>query len=643
MSDLPPVTAPALAETLDALPGRLRKKVDDAVTRAAAWPVSAADGRVTVAVDEGTTVTLVLTGGVVRTGGDARCSCLLAPNCLHRVAVLALAPVHDGLDDEPEAGAQPEPGASGPSATDIGLPAIGEHPASGDGSASGGQPAATGPRTAGLAKTIGEQPAGGQVPGDETGDVPVVITPRQRDAAEGLWRAGAAVLAAGTSGSGLVLRTALLRAVHEGRANGLHRAAAAGTRVAAGLQSLREAQPQFRLAELTDDLRELLTVSHGLRAPGRSGGTSADLLGVARRGYDPQAGLRLYGLCTVPVVAESGYAGTATYVVDRDGRLWTATDVAPGGADRAARSGDTVVALGEAGLSHRELTRAGMIVSGGTASASGRLGAGRSVRAVRATGAAWTEPPLRALWEQPLGEQVSRAFAALAEPVGDRVAGSDLVFLTVRLRGAATGDAVLAETADGAPVLLTVADDHPELAYRENLRLLGAAAGLELLVVGRPDPGRRATVEALSIGLAPGTGDGLRLPQSWAGHADLGYDRLHRSQLLSGQQPAAVAGRPPTTGDPALQLLRRHLERVVSGGRAVHALADTQERRLRQARLDLGAYLLASVTAAARHRPRDVFGRITVDDGDEFARAWLAAAVYERAATQALIEASWPA
>lgn len=633
MSDLPPVTAPALAETLDALPGRLRKKVDDAVTRAAAWPVSKADGQVTVAVDEGTTVTLVLTGGVVRTGADARCSCLLAPNCLHRVAVLALAPVHDGLDGEPEAGAQPDP--SGPCATDTGLSTIGDDRASGGGSASGGQASAAGAPTTG-----GAEATGGQAPGDAAGAVPVVLTPRQRDAAEGLWRAGSAVLAAGTSGSGLVLRTALLRAVHEGRANGLHRAAAAGTRVAAGLQALREAQPQFRLAELTDDLRELLTVSHGLRAPGPSG-TSVDLLGVARRGYDPQAGLRLYGLCTVPVVAESGYAGTVTYVADRDGRLWTVSDVAPGGADRAARSGDTVVALGEAGLSHRELTRAGMIVSGGTASTSGRLGAGRSVRAVRTTGAAWTEPPLRALWEQPLDEQVSRAFAALAEPVADRVAGSDLVFLAVRLRGAVTGDAVLAETADGAAVLLTVADDHPELAYRDNLRLLGAAAGLELLVVGRPDPGRRATVEALSIGLAPGTGDGLRLPQSWAGHADLGYDRLHRSQLLSGQQPPAVAGRPPTTGDPALQLLRRHLERVVSGGRAVHALADTQERRLRQARLDLGAHLLASVTAAARHRPRDVFGRITADDGDEFARAWLAAAVYEAAATQALIEASW--
>ena len=43
-------------------------------------------------------------------------------------------------------------------------------------------------------------------------------------------------------------------------------------------------------------------------------------------------------------------------------------------------------------------------------------------------------------------------------------------------------------------------------------------------------------------------------------------------------------GTAPSIAEHPLGLLRRHLERVVSGGRAVHALADTQERRLRRAR-----------------------------------------------------------
>lgn len=651
MTALPQVTAPALAETLDALPGRLRKKVDEAVTRAAAWPVTAGDGQVTVAVDDSTVVTLVLTDGVVRTGADARCSCLLAPNCLHRVAVLALAPVYDGLDGDLVAS-----GPDGTTAADAAAASTGGAAAhGGGGSASAtagavrdaGDPSADpvgvahGGSAAGAAARAGGDTGQPSAAGDPAEAGGVVLSDRQRGAAEGLWRAGAAVLEAGTAGSGLVLRTGLLRAVHEARAQGLHRAAAAGTRVAAWLQALREARPQFRLAELTDDLRELLTLSHQLRDPALPAARAGGLLGTARRGYDPQAGLRLYGLCTVPVVAESGYAGTATYVADRDGRLWLVADIAPGGADRAARTGDTVVALGEAGLSHRALTRAGMIVSGGTATESGQLGAGRSVRAVRAAGAGWTGEPLRRLWDEPLVTQVDRALAALALPVGVRPAGGDLLFLTVRVIGAGAGDTVLAQAPDGAGLLLTVADDHPELAYRENLRLLGAAEGLELLVVGRPDPARRAAVAALSIGVGPGTGDALRLPDAWSGHADLGYDRLHRSQLRAGGTAVAAGVRAPATGDPAMQLLRRHLERVVSGGRAVHALVATEERRLRRSRLDLGAHLLAELTLAARHRPRDLFGRLTGDDAEAFTRSWLAAAVYEQHAAAALTRATW--
>jgi hypothetical protein len=630
---LPSVTALVLAEALDALPARLRKKVDDAVTRAAGWPVTADGERVTVAVDDATTVTLVASGGVVRADADVRCSCLLAPNCLHRVAVLAIAPIDDSSSEiaaEPPADAGPQ--ESSASTADAGPR---------DSGPSGG----SGPRDSGPSGGAGLQEGSGP----QTADEPAVaaggqLTARQRAAADGLWRAGIAVLEAGITGSGVVLRTALLRAVHEARANGLHRAAATGTRVATGLQAAREAQPQHRLAELADDVRDLLAVSRRLRDPQLPSEAVASLLGTARRAYDPAAGLRLYGLCTVPFVAESGYAGTVTYLADRDSRLWMVANTFPGGADRAAVAGNATVALGEAGLSHRELTRAGLVVSGATASESGQLGAGRSVRAVRAGGTGWTQEPLARLWTEPLVDQVRRAFAALTLSVQDRPAGADLLFLTVRVLGGGAGQdgAVIAATADDTVLALTVAEDHAELAYRDNLRLLAQAEGVELLLIGRPDPARRATVHALAVGIAP-SGNGLLLPDAWAGHVDLGYDRLHRSHLPADVGTGEVVGRAdrPITGDPALHLLRRHLERVVAGGRAVQALAESQERRLRRARLDLGADLLAALTTTARVRPRDAFGRITGDDGHAFAQAWLAAAVYEEAASRALTEASW--
>ncbi|MEV4727383.1 hypothetical protein [Micromonospora humida] len=623
MTGLPPVTAPVLAEALDALPARLRRKVDDAVVRAGGWPVTGTAGGVTVRVDEATTVTLVTVDGVVRRAADARCSCLLAPNCLHRMAVLALAPVDDGVPvgDTPPVGdtalvddATPPPAADRP-----------VDPA-----------AATGPPTG--------------VTGDAVADgagSPPAPTGRQRAAADGLWRVGVAVLAAGTVGCGVVLRTALLRAVHEARANGLHRAAASGTRVAAGLRAAREGEPQHRLADLTDDLRELLSVSRRLRGDTPAGDPGA-LLGTARRTYDPQAGLRLYGLCTVPVVADSGYAGVVTYLADRTGRLWTVADLAPGDVGRAAGAGDATVAVGESGLSHRQLTRAGLVVSGGTASESGQLGAGKAVRAARAAGVGWADEPLAGLWAQPLPEQVRRAFGAVALPLPERPAGADLLFVTVRVLGGHE-HTVLVGTDDGVVLTLTVADEHAALPHRANLRLLGQAVGARLRLVGRLDPTRRATVQALAVAPVDSDGPGLTLPPSWAGHADLGYDRLHASQLRAGD--GAVAAAPdrlpdaavprPRLGDPALGLLRRQVERVVSGGRAIQALADPTERTLRLARLDLGAHLLAAMGSAARARPRDAFGRLTDDDGQAFAESWLAVAVYEEAASRASAEASW--
>lgn len=628
MTGLPAVTAPVLAEALDALPARLRRKVDDAVARASGWPVTGTAGGVTVRVDEATTVTLVTVDGVVRSAADARCSCLLAPHCLHRTAVLALAPVDDTAAAQPPAADRPVDPAVGASAD-----------AAADPSADAGAAAAGGPAAPAAPAVDGAAGAGGAARSE--------LTARQRIAADGLWQVAVDVLAAGTVGCGVVLRTALLRAVHEARANGLHRAAASGTRVAAGLRAARAAEPQYRLADLTDDLCELLAVSRRLRGTDLPAGELGPLLGTARRAYDPQAGLRLYGLCAVPVVTDSGYAGVVTYLVDRTGRLWTVADLAPGDVGRAAGAGDATVAVGESGLSHRQLTRAGLVVSGGTASESGQLGAGRAVRAARAVGVGWADEPLVGLWAQPLPDQVRRAFGAATLPVPERPAGADLLFLTVRVLGG-HDHTVLVATGDGAVLTLTVADEHAVLPHRDNLRLLGQAVGAELRLVGRLDPTRRATVQALAVGPTSVDGPVLVLPPSWAGHADLGYDRLHSSQL--GPAPASADGRlpgeggpapRPRLGDPGLGLLRRQVERVVSGGRAIQAVADPTVRGLRLARLDLGAHLLTAMGDAARARPRNAFGRLTDDDGQAFAESWLALAVYEQAASRALAEASW--
>src|SRR5439155_26989198 len=65
MTALPRVCATVLAAAVDALPNRLRKKLDDTVVTAASWPVTVHDGQFTVAVDDATTVTLVPVDGTI--------------------------------------------------------------------------------------------------------------------------------------------------------------------------------------------------------------------------------------------------------------------------------------------------------------------------------------------------------------------------------------------------------------------------------------------------------------------------------------------------------------------------------------------------------------------------------------------------
>lgn len=672
---LPPVADTVLVAAVDALPARLRKKVDEAVTRFAALPVTAADGRFTVAVDDTTTVTLITDGGVVRSPDAASCTCLLAPNCLHRAAVLALAPAYaEGSLADPEGSpADPEGSPDAPQASDPSVP--------GDVAAHGADQVA---RSADPAASTTAVPAANttEVPAEATAEP---LTVQQRAAVEHLWRAAVDVLAAGVTGSGTVARTALLRAAHEGQACKVYRPATAARIVAAMLQAARTGDPDFRLGDLTAALQELIGVLQRLRSS--DGGPAEGLLGTARRAYELQGSLRLHGLCTTAVLADSGYAGVVTYVADRDGGLWMIADLMPGDARRAAKAGNATVALGETALSHRALTRAGLVVSGATASATRQLGAGKSVRAVTAGGCSWHEEPLHRLWAVPLAEQVHRAFEALALPVTDRRAGDDLVFLSVRIEGAGADDAVHATASGGTPLTLRVADDSPALAYRENLRLLGQTAGLELLMVARPDPARPGTVFPLSV--APVDGTGWHLPAAQGGHADLAFDRLHRSHLPQtggfaapddtpgapdathatgapetpgiteipgtpgdddrrGVRPAETApvtGRATTTGDPVLRLLAAQVERTVSGGRTVHTFAagrgPSDATRLRRARLDTGAVLLDRLTEAACTRPRDVFGRLAGDDGSVFAQAWLATAVYTDVATRAVAEATW--
>ncbi|MEV7499193.1 hypothetical protein [Streptomyces sp. NPDC093018] len=571
---LPPVAPAVTAELVAALSPRLRKRLDSGITKLADRPVVRDGAVVRIAVDDDTDLELHAPDGAVRGTDAVRCGCLLAPDCLHRAAAASLAPV----------------------AKDINSPAGPDDPAT----------------------------------EEDAAQAPETASPEQRAAVRAVQLATSAVLEAGTDGAGAVLQAELLRAAHTARLAGLHRAAATAVSVVTALRAARAADPAYHLTDLVAGLCDVLSVAH--RLPGASGGELTALRGTARQPYRPDGSLRLYGLFSEPVLTASGYAGAVTWTADAEGRLYQVSDVAPGGAGRAVGAADRAVRIGDTALTHRELARAGLAVSGATVSPTGRLGAGTGVRAVRAPGAGWQEEPVARLWAEPVSDQIARALAG----------GRDLLFLDVILTGTATeaaGDCLLADCA-GVPLRLTAAHDDPALPHRDNLRLLSAARGARLRVVARLTPAPHPRAQLLAA----------EHPSRADTRLDIGLDRLQGADVPtpaaapSGSVPVPVPAPVSASDEAPIHLLRRRVHQAVSGGRPVLALpGDTRAdvRHLRRSGLATAAELLTDLHSAAADRAHDVFGRLRPTDPDRFARAWLAAAHYTSELDRALCLAAW--
>ncbi|MER6188834.1 hypothetical protein [Streptomyces cyaneofuscatus] len=627
---LPPVAPEVTATLVEDLSPRLRKRLDAAVTKLGSRPTHRDGDTVTIAVDDDTELRLHAPGGVVATVDAITCGCLLAPACVHRAAAACAAPAADPAPEpEPAPDAAPDLAAqpAAPTVPDS-TPPPNSTPSPDDPTPPTAPAPATAPAGAPAPATTAPTPAPTPAP-DEA-------TPAQREAAAALWSAGAAVLESGVAGAGAVAQAALLRAAHTARLRQLPRAASAALSVVTLLRAARAGDPSYRTADLVTALAELLGTAH--RVGTAAGAELAAVRGRAHRPYSPDGSLRLYGLFTEPVVTDSGHGGARTWVVTADGRLCTVGDVAPGGVGRALGVADRTVRLGDTALTHRELGRAGLAVSGATVSPDGRLGAGKGVKAVTARGAAWTEPPLATLWETPPAEQAARALRSVsryAEPDGG---GSDLLFLDVELLGAvreSAGTCLLARCDGGIPVRLAVADDDPALAHRDNLMLLATAPGTRLRIIGRlvPAPHPRLTLLACSHPTGEST-------------VDLGYDRLSRADLPDPGAPVHSA--PARPGGPSaespLHLLERRVEQTVPAGRATLGMlgdVTAEARRLRRAGLPTAAGLLTALRASAARRERDLFGRLLPADTDGFAAHWLAAARYTAAVAESLCAAAW--
>ncbi|MFE5733549.1 hypothetical protein ACFQ7A_21925 [Streptomyces sp. NPDC056528] len=632
---LPPVAPDVLAEAVEQLSARLRKKLDAAIAGCAEHAVRAADGSLGVRFGEDALVTLRPgPSGTVTEAGQAVCTCLLAPRCLHRAAVLGAAPIADA-EAEAETGL-PEPAVnSSERAAALSEP-----------DADAFEPTTDLPeRTEGLPEVTAPAAPAPAPDGPAPEPATPPLTPAQVRAATALWEAAAEALSAGVTAGGAVVQAELLRAAHTARLAGLPRAEAAALRVVRGLRAARERGRGQRLGDLAGAFRELLAaaalLSSGTAGPGLAGG--------ARRAYAQGGSLRVYGLCREPVLSATGYGGVSTHLTGPDGARYTVSDVRPGGPARAGGAGSASVALGGGVLDHAGLARGGLRIVGATVSPDGRLGAGRGVSATPLRGVDWSEEPASALFARPVGEAMA---AALGDgPREADTAEAALLGCDVEVLGAAGEYLVVRVAGDGPLLRLRPAHPHPELPHAANLRRIAEHPGLALRVLGRPDLDRAATLRPLAVGPVPGEPYTLRLPEEWLGRADLGYDRLQGSHFPRGAAGSGPGAPPAAVPDPLadapLWRVRRLLETGVAGGRRAVAEAGRGTDAaallapLRRAGLGGAAQLAAALTAEADRRPRDAFGRLTDASADGYARAWLASAVHLAAAERSLVVASW--
>lgn len=354
-----PARAPGLLAAVEAsLSARIAKRVKENPALAEGWAWSEQDGVTRVKTDD-PVVELRAESNQVELAG-IRCSCLLAPKCVHIFAVVTALP-------DPAAAAQKADVGGAPASPLPGLPASPASPA----------PAAP----------------------------TVCLSAEQAAAAKAVEAVLIELLAEGAHGVGLLGRAELSRVGYLARETGLHRLGRVLSRLVRQLRLLEAGHAGFTLSALVLDLREAALLSRSLGA----GAAPAAAVGTARREYGPAGHLRLFGLLSEPVFGAGGVAGVVTTLADAQGGRWTVPDLRP--RPSAAVMGLYGVAPPVSSLPHERLSREGLFIKGATASVEGRLGAGSGVAAVRAAGGSFSAPPLSAAWERPLPEQLRRAFA----------------------------------------------------------------------------------------------------------------------------------------------------------------------------------------------------------------------------------------
>ncbi len=462
-------------------------------------------------------------------------------------------------------------------------------------------------------------------------------------AAQAVWDSAAPIVTQGITMSGALRVAALLRSANLCRNEGMHVLARSALRVVEHVKRRGVNDHAFSLNEATDDLRVVLEESWLVR----TNRSTNDETGSGRRQYAEGGGMRLLALGCEPVVATSGFAGVVTYLVDADQNTFLLSEVMPGGVSQVRAKYATAVRVGDTTITHESLSRRGLVLSGATVAADGRLGAGQGVKAAPiALGTSGVNEVSRSV----RGPERLRVDAISALSNESRPAVFVVRVVVLGVEHNALRCRVIDADPDGESeksqfdVRVIAAGTHPSLPGLANLRLLARGVGRDFIMVCSVVSDDQRTLKVLSVSAV--NADDFAFPVDWQGRCNIGIDRLEPSMLrFEGQANDQHVVAVPATHRPYNDA-RRVLERITAVGTVAMQNAQAQDLErsaavLKSSGLNHGARHVTQLLKLSAGESREVDGRLRPAPIDRTASAWLACATWERELRRTLAISAW--
>jgi hypothetical protein len=480
---------------------------------------------------------------------------------------------------------------------------------------------------------------GGQVESAASNAGEDVVEPeeKQQHAVRELVNNVAQLLRVGVANAGVVVQSGLLRSVHQCRAEGLHRLAALGLRVIAGISEIRVRAPVSDPAQLAEDIADILETSRQVLD---HKAVASFWIGTARRKQMPVRPRKLHGLFAEPIVTRSDFAGAAVYFLGEDDLIYTASDVRPGDAQLARDAYLGGIEMGPLIQPAKQLARSLYLGTDLTASLDGRLGRGKGIKIVEQGQTTWQVEPIQARFRRALPEQWNTVYASATLPMDARPAGWDFVFLTGAILGAVGPELLFQPATDRQPVRLAIENESQSLYFRENLRTLSHAPGLALQVISRVNLQEPRVVSPLAIAAVEANAQRegephLEIPASLAGRMCLGFDEIQRQFLTNAQASAVVLspqGVQSERENPLGSLRRRWIARMLSG---ISSQRPTNTNILAAETAILNRSGFATGAALL-----DALSRVPSDRGPTGIDTFLATAIYLRSSSYELAKST---